>query len=184
MKSIYFLVLIFFATSCIPIRIAPEIKDQKIMVAKKFRRTFPKEYAFIFQDPKDANEFYNYINTKFQLDHVDVDYDVPLKLDGRQYFLSFYEAEIPTKILNLLPIAVDATLDSNNIDPILSDHYVSRSDNWYIAITILDNDSNNCLKPNYIHRASIIHYLKRLKQEYLTTSNYTEVLFKKKAIED
>ncbi|WP_299274857.1 hypothetical protein [uncultured Psychroserpens sp.] len=184
MKSIYSIVLVLLVASCIPLRIAPTIKDQKIMVAKKFKRTFPKEYAFIFQDPKEANEFYNYINTKFKLDHVDVDYDVPLKLDGQQYFLSFYEAEIPDKVLNIFPIAVDVALDSNNIDPLLSDHYVYRSDNWYIAITILDNASNNCLKPNYIHRELIINYLKRLKQEYLTTSNYTEVLFKKRAIED
>jgi len=29
------------------------------MVAKKFKRSLPRDYAFIFEDPKDANEFYN-----------------------------------------------------------------------------------------------------------------------------
>ncbi len=154
------------------------------MVAKKFRRTLPKEYAFIFQDTKEANEFYNYINTKFQLNHIDVDYDVPFKLKNKQYFLSFYEAEIPNKTLNFAPIVIDLALESKNIDSQLSDFYVSRHEDWYIAITIWDNDSNNCLKPNYKDRDEVINYLKRLKQEYLTTSNYVEVLFKTHYIED
>ena len=41
--------------------------------------------------------------------------------------------------------------------------------------------SLNCLKPLYPFREGIIQYLKALKQEYLTTHEYVEVLFKKKA---
>jgi hypothetical protein len=181
MKQLYFLLILILTTSCIPYKIAPKIENQKIMVAKKFKKHLPKEYAFIFKDPKEANEFYKYINIKFQLNDVDVDYDVPITINEVQYFLSFYEAEKSTKTINLIPIAVDAALSNGNFDPALADSYVSRSGNWYLAITILDEDSLNCLEPLYPFREDIIEYLKALKQEYLTTHEYAEVLFKKKS---
>ncbi|WP_299229229.1 hypothetical protein [uncultured Psychroserpens sp.] len=184
MKTIFTLAFLLLITSCIPIRVAPKIEHQKIMVGKKFRRTLPKAYVFIFEDPKDANEFYDYINTKFQLNNFDVDYDVPIQLNGKPYYMSFYEAEIPTKTLNLAPIVVDAALAVNQLDPLLIDHHMSRVGTWYVAISILDKESNNCLEPNYKDRTIVIDYLKCLKNEYLTTHNYIEILFKKKSIED
>ncbi|MCC1485331.1 hypothetical protein [Winogradskyella immobilis] len=179
MKHFYFLVALLLITSCIPIRIAPKIEDQKIMVAKKFKRQLPEQYAFIFKDPKDANEFYTYIDTKFQLNHIDVDYDVPFKIDGVQYFLSFYEAEKSTETINLVPIAIDAATSNGDFATDLSSIYTSRTGTWYLALTVMDNDGYNCLNPVYPFRQSVINYLKSLKQEYLTTHEYAEVLFKK-----
>ena len=47
----------FLFSSWIPLRIAANIKTDKVMVAKKFKRKLPKRHAFIFEDLKDANEF-------------------------------------------------------------------------------------------------------------------------------
>ena len=66
MKKLTMLLLAFATLSCIPVKIAPRFKneDYKIMQAKKFQRKMPRETSFIFKDPKDAGEFYNYINKK------------------------------------------------------------------------------------------------------------------------
>lgn len=67
MKSLITVLIVLFITSCIPLRIAPKIDTDKVKVARKFKRGLPNQYAFIFEDPKEADEFYYYINDKFDL---------------------------------------------------------------------------------------------------------------------
>ncbi len=67
MKQLATILFFLIFSSCIPLSIAPNIEDYKIKVAKKFKRKLPKDYAFIFEDTKEANEFYNYINLKYEL---------------------------------------------------------------------------------------------------------------------
>ena len=55
------------STSCIPLSFAPNIKTDKVKLAKRFKRDLPKRYGFIFEDPKEADDFYTFINTKYQL---------------------------------------------------------------------------------------------------------------------
>lgn len=177
-KHLLLFVLFFLTFSCIPVRIAPNIKDDKVMLAKKFKRKLPKNYAFIFEDPKDANEFYNYINTKFDLGHQDVEYNVPVIIDGELFFLSFYEVEIPTKTVNLLPMLIDAKLDDAGSDPMFEDNYFSRIGNWYLALTVTNQDMEDCLKPKHPSRVKAINYLRALQKEYLDTSNYADAYFR------
>lgn len=172
-----------FCFSCIPLRIAPNIKTDKVMVAKKFKRKLPKRYAFIFEDPKDANEFYYYVNTKYELNHLDVEYNVPFIAEGKEYFFSFHETEIPDKTLNLGLIFVDLILESKDWDPMFVDDYETRKGNWYLVITVSDDAFNDCLKPNYNSREDILKYLRNLKMEYLTTSNYLEALLRKEFLD-
>ena len=182
MKKLLLIIIATVSTSCIPLRIAPQFKKNgyTIKEAKKFNRKLPREAAFIFADPKDANEFFNFINTKFQLNDIDVDYDVPFRINETLYFLSFYEIEKATKTLNLLPLFIDGVTKDSNLETDMFDNYVSRKGSWYIVITILDKNSNNCLKESHAKRNKVLQYLKDLKQEYLTTQNYKELLFKKK----
>ncbi|RKS55094.1 hypothetical protein BC962_0049 [Gillisia mitskevichiae] len=179
MKSLLLLFLLLILTSCIPLRIAPNIKGEKLIVAKKFKRTLPRKHSYVFEDPKDANEFYNYINTKYDLGHEDVSYNVPIIINGYEYFLSFHEVEKITKTLNLIPLVIDAGLDSNGYSPLLEDMHSTRTGNWYIVLTVSDSKMNDCLDPNYGDREVVINYLKQERLEYLTTSNYFDALFKK-----
>lgn len=178
-KLVLLIVLMFLFSSCIPLRIAPNIKTDKVMVAKKFKRKLPKRHAFIFEDPKEANEFYNYVNTKYELNHQDVEWNVPFEVDGELFYFSFYEVEIPTKTLNLLPIFIDAALQSNDSEPMLEDIYTSRDGNWYLAITVADPQMKDCLKENFAKRDAILKYLKAMRVEYLNTYNYLEALLKR-----
>ena len=179
-KKLLFLLLFFTIFSCIPIRIAPNIKDDKVMLAKKFKRKLPKDYyAFIFEDPKDADEFYNFINAKFGLGFQDVEYNVPFFVEGQVFFLSFHEVEIPTKTINLLPMIIDAKLEDSGNDSILEEYYISRNALWYLAITVTDKNMEDCLKPKHPARAQTINYLRALQKEYLNTSNYAAAYFRK-----
>ncbi|MFI1772790.1 hypothetical protein [Thalassobellus citreus] len=180
MKQLFLILFLGCFTSCIPLRIAPSIKTDKVMLAKKFKRTLPKAHAFVFEDPKDANEFYNYVNTKYELYHQDVDRNVPFDInDNEVLYFSFHEVEIPDKTLNFLPFIIDTALKSKDFDPILEDAYVSRSGNWYIAITVTDDALNDCLKPDNIHYQSVLKYLKDLRMEYINTQNYIEALLRR-----
>ena len=178
MKQLILLFCVLICFSCIPLRIAPNIENDKVMVAKKFKRKLPKRYAFIFEDPKDANEFYNYVNTKYELNHQDVEWNVPFIIDGEELFFSFHETEIPDKTLNLLPVFIDLTLKPKDWDPVFEGAYETRKGNWYLVLTVSDFEFKDCLKSNYESREKVLKYLRDLKTEYLSTSNYMEVVSK------
>lgn len=89
---------------------------------------------YIFEDPKQANEFYNYINIKYSLNDVDVWLDVPFTIEDKDFLFSFYEVEIPTKTVNLVPLSIDGVLHTAELDPVMGNLYETRKGNWYIAI--------------------------------------------------
>jgi len=180
MKALFSItVLILLFSSCIPTRIAPNIEEDKVMIAKKFKKKLPKRNSFIFEDPKKANEFYAFINAKFKLNDTNVQWNVPFIVHTKTYYFSFYEVEKSSKTINLAPLIIDAVLDRNDIDPVLEDAYTSRIGQWYIVLTVNDRDINDCLKPGYTKRDEIVEFLRQLQKEYLTTSNYKSLLFKK-----
>ena len=182
MKKITLLLLWgFLIQSCIPIRIAPSIEDYQVTEGKKFKRELPKRQMFIFEDPKEENAFYNYVNVKFQLEDDQVYDDVPFSINGAQYFLSSYETEIPDKAINLFPALLDATvngaLNVEDNDPLEATEII-RNGNWYIAMEVYSDSENDCLKPNSLSRNVVLKYLRDLKNEYLATHNYNEFVLK------
>ncbi|MET2985816.1 hypothetical protein [Aureibaculum conchae] len=178
MKYLYFLLILVLISSCIPLRIAPTIKDYKLSKGKKFKKHLPRDNAFIFEDPKNANEFYNFINTKYSLNHQTVEYNVPIHVNGQEFFLSFYEVEIPNKSINLLPFFANSALENNGFDPVFDDTPVKRKGNWYLALFVYDTNMKDCLKSNYPLRTEILKHLRAIKKEYLTTNNYLEAMMK------
>ena len=180
MKRLLFVLFsVLFFSSCIPLRIAPNIKDYKLTKGKRFKRRLPKKTVFVFEDPKNSEEFYQYINTKFQLNDYYVDVQVPFEVDGRTYFFSFYEVEIPTKTLNLIPIILDGILhETTDMDPMFDEIHSSRIGNWYIALEVFTDTEKYCLREGSVSRDVVLPYLRELKNEYLATNNYNEVVFK------
>ena len=176
----FILVSVFLLVfSCFPVKIAPNIEGDKLMVAKKFKRSLPKTYALVFEDPKEANEFYNFINTKYELNHVNVEHNVPFVLANETYYFSFYEIEKETKTVNLVPILVDAKRESNGNTSILEDAHTTRKGKWYLVLTASDYNSNDALNPKHPNCKKIEDYLRNLRIEYLNTSNYVEALLRK-----
>ncbi|MGB5817988.1 MAG: hypothetical protein WBG90_00790 [Saonia sp.] len=179
MKKVFlFTVSLFLFHSCIPIRIAPSIDDYKVTKGKKFKRGLPKRQMFLFEDPKEAGHFYDYVNTKFHLNDHLVDTDVPFKILEQQCFFSFYEVEIPTKTVNLVPLIIDGLLDRADMSPVLEDAHSSRTGTWYVAIEVYSDVEKDCLSENSLSRTSVLKYLRTMKKEYLSTHNYNEVVFK------
>ena len=177
MRFITLALICLLTYSCIPLQIAPHIKYHKITKGKKFKRKLPKQQAFIFEDPKNANEFYNYINTKFQLaDDVYVESNIPIVVNNRSYFLSFYEVEKSSKALDLAPALINRTVggDSSSGEGV----GIIRIGKWYIALTVNDVSLNDALDESHRERDKIIRYLSSLKNEYLHSSNYHDAYFK------
>jgi len=169
-------VLVLFCFSCIPLSIAPEIESHKLVKAKKFKRDLPKNFGFVFEDPKEADEFYNFINEKYDLGFIDVESSASFRIDGANYSLSFYEREKVTQTLNLIPIALDVGLTSDGGCLVLDDLYTSRlRQNWYLILTVSNDETEDCLHPDYKNSAKVIEYLRNLKEEYLATKNYIGV---------
>lgn len=173
-----FLTVLILHQSCIPTRIAPRIADYKITQGKKFKKSLPNRQMFIFKDPKMANEFYNYVNTLFNLNHIDVYDNVPFMVGQTQYFFSFYEIDIPNKSINLVPLAIDAVLQSMDVDPVMDGSYQTRKGNWYIAIEVYSDTEHDCLDEKSPNRSVVSDYLQLLKNDYLAHQNYNEILFK------
>ena len=177
-KSFYFpfiLILSMVTFSCIPIKIAPNFDGGKVFKPKKFKKELPKQYAYVFKDPKDANEFYKYVNAKYHVAYDDYTGNVPILIDQANYYLTFYETERSTETVNLVPIIADAALENKGSDPIFEDVYTSRAGTWYIALTITDNNFGDPLKSSHQDHKIILKYLDALREEYLNTSNYMDV---------
>nr|WP_298792797.1 hypothetical protein [uncultured Allomuricauda sp.] len=178
-KMLLPLIFLMAYNSCVPLRIAPTIKDYRVVKGKKFKKGLPKKTMFIFEDPKEENEFYNYINTKFDLNDYYVDVEIPFELDGEEFFFSFYEVEIPTKTINLIPLIMDGILSqTTEMDPVFEDVHTSRIGNWYLAIEVFSDKEQDCLHENSSYIQKLLTYLGQLKNEYLNTGNYNEVVFK------
>jgi hypothetical protein len=60
-----------------------------------------------FEDTKNAAEFYNFMNAKYDLNHTNVESNIPITINNEIYYLSFFERERTTKTVNLIPFAVD-----------------------------------------------------------------------------
>ncbi len=180
MKHASIIVLtLFIFTSCIPLRIAPNIKEDKIKIAKKFKRSLPRHYALIFKDPKNADDFYHFVNAKYHLNDESVEDNVPFEIDGKEFSFSFYEVERVTSTINLLPMFVDAALSTEYcIDPVFEDLYASRKGHWYIVLTARDIKMQDGLHPDYVDRELVIRHLRELRKEYLNTHNYMEFSMK------
>lgn len=172
-----FLFLLFI--SCIPYKIAPKIQDYKIVLAKKFKKDLPRNYAFVFEDKKEANEFYHYVNAKYDLAFNDVESNVPLQIDQQTFYMSFYEREKTTEKVNIIPMAIDGLLHSEGYDPILSEAHGSRDGYWYIIIVVTDSQMKDALAPSYEFSAQIEKYLDNMRIEYFNTHHYSELSFRK-----
>jgi len=186
MNRISITLLLLLITSCIPTKIAPKFKDEgfKISNAKKFDKSLYKEMAYIFIDPKDADEFYNYIDFKYQLNGIDVGANVPIKLQNQKLFLSYQEIDKEDELFNLPLALIDAKRESNGNTKLFEDSYEYRKGYWYIVLTVYDKNLNNCLNNDHKLRLDVIKYLKLLQEEYLTTHNYQELLLAKKNPDD
>ena len=161
----FFLLSLFFYTSCIPLRIAPNIEDYKVEVGKKFKGKLPNNYSFIFEDVKAANAFYNYMNVNYK----SIENKALLNINDTEYFLSFYEVEIPTKYLNFIPFFVDAGLEAAlnvSSDSEESEIEVTRIGHWYLVLTVVDTYLQDALHPKYENRDEVLNYLKSLKYGY------------------
>ena len=179
MKNMFFLIALFLAASCIPYKIAPNIEDYKIVTAKKFKRDLPRQFAFVFEDDREADEFYHFINGRFELGHENASSNVPFEVNGQIYYMSFHEREKTTETVNFVPLLVDGFLNSEGYDPILEESYTTGNSYWYIIITVRDSESNDCLAPTFENQKEVILYLRLLKFEYQNTQQYAGALPRK-----
>jgi hypothetical protein len=147
---------------------------------KKFKRGLPKRQMFIFEDPKEAGKFYEYVNIKFQLANNQVYDDVPFQISGQRYFFSFYEVDIPDKTINLFPLLIEhalhAAMKIEDEDEAIPEEI--RKDNYYIAIEVYSDIENDCLLPHALSKETVLNYLSALRKEYMATNNYNELVFK------
>ena len=122
---LYFCV-VAVSTSCIPLSFAPNIKTDKVKIAKRFKRDLPKRYGFIFEDPKEADEFYTFINTKYQLPGIDR--KIPLWIDKKPYIMNVYERSRATNTVNFVPFIFDLVLSNKGVEShgFFSSFYSSR----------------------------------------------------------
>ncbi len=176
MKYILLCLLTLFIYSCVPIAIAPNLEEGKVIRAKKFKRKLPNRYSYIFTDSKAADEFYYFINTKFQRDHQYVEHNVPVEIGGEHYYISFYETDKETQTVNFLTMIIDRALTGKDGSPILEDAYTSRWGTWYIGLLISDEDFNDALNPAYKSHQKIVRYVEELKDEYYRMSNYNQAI--------
>ena len=180
MKQYYLIMmsLVFVAVSCIPVRIAPKIEGGQIYKPKKFHKQLPQQYAYVFEDPKDANEFFQYINAKFQTNYQDDVGNIPVRINNNEHYLTFYEIERRSTTINLVPIMVDGMLEREGYSPVLDEVHESRSGTWYIALTVTDEQLEDNLNPKHSLHEDVIGYVEAMRKEYLTTAEYIEIFLK------
>ncbi|WP_432411976.1 hypothetical protein [Rasiella sp. SM2506] len=180
MKYLSVVLVALFFVSCIPLQIAPNFEGGKIFPPKKLKKQLPNNYVYAFEDPKDANEFFRYMNAKFQILYDDATGNIPIIIDAQTYYLTFYEVERSTKTVNLIPMAIDAGLEEKGLGPVLESAHETRVGKWFIALTITDEALLDALKPEYQNHPKVLAYADHMRTEYLNTVHYIEVYLKSK----
>ncbi|MBT8222011.1 MAG: hypothetical protein KJN96_02455, partial [Eudoraea sp.] len=87
MRKLLIGIFLLLIGSCIPIKKAPEIKDYKIVLAKRFKRDLPRKYAFVFEDEKNADEFYRFLYWKLGRLNTDIEVNLPFNVEGTTYYM-------------------------------------------------------------------------------------------------
>ncbi len=183
MKYLSAVLLALLLISCIPLKIAPNFEGGKVFPPKKFKKQLPYNYVYAFEDLKDANEFFNYMNAKFQLVYDDdATGNIPIEINNETYYLTFYEVERTTKTVNFIPMAIDAGLAEKGYSPVLENAYENRSGKWYITLTVTDENLKDALNPKYENHNKVLLYADAMRKEYLTTFEYIEVYLKSNTI--
>ncbi len=174
------LCVVAFSTSCIPLSFAPNIKTDKVKIAKRFKCDLPKRYGFIFEDPKEADEFYSFINTKYQLPGIER--KIPLWVNKKPLVMNIYERRRTTSTLNFVPILIDAALsgEDSGVPGFFNSFYTTRNEKWFIIITLTDLNGQDALMPDYKEQNANLTFLRNLQKEYLNTANYLEAYFRAK----
>lgn len=180
MVRLFLCLCVVVSTSCIPLSFAPDIKTDKVKIAKRFKRDLPKRYGFIFEDPKEADEFYTFINTKYQLPWINR--KIPLWIDKKPLIMNIYERKRTTSTLNFIPILMDAALsrDVSGVPGFFNSFYTTRNEKWFIIITLTDLSGQDALMPDFERRNINLTFLRNLQKEYLNTANYMEAYFRTK----
>ncbi|WP_299525566.1 hypothetical protein [Winogradskyella sp.] len=181
MKNLTIPISIFVFTSCIPYKVAPTFKNEdfKVMKANKLQDNLPMETSFIFKDYKSANEFYQYINKKFNLEDINVGVNTPFELNNEIFYLSFSEVEsiYVDECSDQEALVINSEQGLNKNSKRFEHKYIKRSSYWYIVITVYDEDIKNCLLDKHPKKSIVLNYLKDLRREYLTTFNHDALLF-------
>jgi len=178
MRKLLICIFLLLIGSCIPIKKAPEIKDYKIVLAKRFKRDLPRKYAFVFEDEKNADEFYRFLYWKLGRLNTDIEVNLPFKVGEHTYYMSFHERPKRDVTVNLFSLFIDAVLINQGGEPILDGTYASNDEFWYILITVSDSELKDCLMPSHPKQQEVVTTLKTLKDEYENTHHYVEAYLK------
>ncbi len=163
MKKLFYLGLLLTLTSCFPTKTAPKINTYKLQKAKRFHSSLPKDVAFIFQDKKDEGAFYQFLQSKYNLDDEQMNDAIPFVVDDKTYFFNFYERDRTSEAFLLGAMLAVAIAGG---DPSGGDYTLSGSQKWYIALLVFDEEEKDALNEEHPHRKRVVAYLDLLRREY------------------
>ena len=79
-----------------------------------------------------------------------------------------------------MDVSLNAALGNDDFEvyTATSENTISRKGNYYIAIEVYDDAGKDCLEATYLNNEQVLNYLRSLKERYLATENYHEIVFK------
>ncbi len=96
--------------------------------------------------------------------------------------MNIYERRRTTSKLNFVPFILDMVIAGNDNENygFFSSFYTTRTEKWFIMITLTDLNGKDALDPDHNQRTSNLTFLRALQKEYLSTANYMEAYFRNK----
>lgn len=140
------------------------------MVAEKFDKSLTKDYALIFEDPKDEEEFFYFINSRYDIIETNDQLIIPFYINNETFFLSYAEVEKSSKTINFVPILLDGILASKGMDPWFESLESTRTGRWFLVLTVTDINNADCLDPKHLSHKSVLDTVRNLKYAYLRAS--------------
>jgi hypothetical protein len=157
--------------SCIPTRIAPTIKEDTILKGKRLNRQLKHQPYFVFENKKGELFFYEFLDAKIIPKDYPYYLNVPIKIADNNYFISFNSVEGKDQRINVGGAFLSAIFnEAVNAD--VFETYVIVHNNYYlyVAIKVMDEENNNCLAEDYLHREVVLKYLRDLRIAYIHSS--------------
>ncbi|WP_420571223.1 hypothetical protein [Kordia sp.] len=182
MKSIKYissLLLVFFFTSCISIKKAPEITEvgYSIIEGKKLKKALGKSNHFIFLNHLSESDLTSFII--YKLDAADDSYlqNLPVTIHDTRFLMTFYTVKSKDKTLDLFSPIVNRALNNKLNTDFDEDIQIDEFEYYYVAVYVESDIEADSLKEKSIHRAIVERYLVDLMDEYQRIGSEKELNF-------
>lgn len=169
--------LCLFLTNCISLKKAPEVYGHTIIEGKKLKKSLGKSNHFVFYNHLYDSDLTAFIEYKLKAEENSFLQNLPVKIKGTNFLMTFYTVASSDKSINLLKPIINKAINKKLNTNFNEDAETRETEYYYVAVYVESDAEADSLKEGSIHRTIAENYLIRLMNEYQSIGTSEELDF-------